>query len=439
MNRQRFALIVAAAATAIVVSLHAKQTPAQKPGEPDPSFRFRSGVELINVTATVSDASGRFVSGLTEDDFIVYDDDQRVEVTHFSAERVPVSLGIALDTSGSMNGAKMSAARGAIARFVNDLLEMNDELFLYRFSNYPVLVQGWTHDRRDLLDPLARLVPNGATALYDAVARAVPLAKQGQNRKKALVVISDGNDTSSRTDILDLKQQIRESEVLVYAVGIDGDSDRSGRRAPIPPPVRLPTPGAASRRSSRRRMATTAAPAPAAGRAAAGPPIPTIEVTAFARGAVTWRISAEDAQKQLSTTEERRTRRIRRGRPAQQARMSGFSSTSSASSAVLVTPRPPFLRGRDFSRPRGGEADPTLECRVPLLGVALALSIFGSCGGLLVASSLLLFTQRIRTRLIPWLVSYAVGALLGVALLALLPDSRRCRRPPCSARCWPAS
>jgi Ca-activated chloride channel family protein len=225
-----------------VVSLHAKQTPTQKPGEPDPSFRFRSGVELINVTATVSDASGRFVSGLTEDDFIVYDDDQRVEVTHFSAERVPVSLGIALDTSGSMSGEKMNAARGAIARFVNDLLEMNDELFLYRFSNYPVLVQGWTHDRRDLLDPLARLVPNGATALYDAVARAVPLAKQGQNRKKALVVISDGNDTSSRTDILDLKQQIRESEVLVYAVGIDGEGEQTGRRAPLPPPVRIPIP-----------------------------------------------------------------------------------------------------------------------------------------------------------------------------------------------------
>jgi Ca-activated chloride channel homolog len=242
MNRQRFALIVAAAATAIVVSLDAKQTPTQKPGEPDPSFRFRSGVELINVTATVSDASGRFVSGLTEDDFIVYDDDQRVEVTHFSAERVPVSLGIALDTSGSMSGEKMNAARGAIARFVNNLLEMNDELFLYRFSNYPVLVQGWTHDRRDLLDPLARLVPNGATALYDAVARAVPLAKQGQNRKKALVVISDGNDTSSRTDILDLKQQIRESEVLVYAVGIDGEGEQTGRRAPLPPPVRIPIP-----------------------------------------------------------------------------------------------------------------------------------------------------------------------------------------------------
>jgi Ca-activated chloride channel family protein len=241
MKRQCFALIVAMAVAAVAVSLHARQTP-QKSDAPDSAFRFRSGVELINVTATVSDQSGRFVSGLTQDDFIVYDDDQRVEVTHFNAERVPVSLGIALDTSGSMSGEKMSAARGAIARFVDDLLELNDELFLYRFSNYPVLVQGWTHDRRDLLEPLARLVPNGATAMYDAVARAIPLAQQGQNRKKALVVISDGNDTSSRTDIRDLKQQIRESEVLVYAVGIDGDGEQTARRAPLPPPIRIPMP-----------------------------------------------------------------------------------------------------------------------------------------------------------------------------------------------------
>ncbi len=236
--------VAAAAVTALVVSARAQQPPSQtqtrKPDEP--TVRFRSGVEVINVTATVSDATGRFVPGLTRDDFVVYDDDQRVEITHFSPERVPVSLGIALDTSGSMFGEKMDAARGAIRRFVNELLEQNDELFLYRFSNYPVLVQGWTRDRRDLLEPLDRLTPNGATAMYDAVARAIPLAEQGQNLKKALVVISDGNDTSSRIDIRELKQQIRESEVLVYAVGIDAeDGERQVRRAPQPP-VRIPFP-----------------------------------------------------------------------------------------------------------------------------------------------------------------------------------------------------
>jgi Ca-activated chloride channel homolog len=243
MKGRRLALAVAAAVIALVVSSRAQQTPSQNPAGPEPTFRFRSGVELINVTATVLDATGRFVPGLTQDDFVVYDDDQRVEVTHFNAERVPVSLGIALDSSGSMYGEKMSAARGAISRFVDDLLEKDDELFLYRFSNYPELVQGWTHNRRDIIEPLGRIFPNGATALYDAVARALPLAQRGQNPKKALVIISDGNDTSSRTFVQDLKRQIRESEVLVYAVGIDSDEDdQPVRRTPMPPPVRIPFP-----------------------------------------------------------------------------------------------------------------------------------------------------------------------------------------------------
>src|SRR5687767_2698026 len=81
-------------------------------------FTFRSGVELINVTTTVTDDSGRFVSGLQKEDFTVFEDGVRQEVTQFSNERVPVSLGIVLDTSGSMTPDKMSAARTAIDRFV---------------------------------------------------------------------------------------------------------------------------------------------------------------------------------------------------------------------------------------------------------------------------------------------------------------------------------
>ena len=73
-------------------------------------FKFKSGVELINVTATVTDRSGRFYSRLRKEDFLVYEDNKPVEVSHFSAERTPVSLGIVVDTSGSMNGEKWSAA-----------------------------------------------------------------------------------------------------------------------------------------------------------------------------------------------------------------------------------------------------------------------------------------------------------------------------------------
>ena len=235
MRAVRFALASVVIAAAVMSSKAQDRDTSQ--------FRFRSGVELVNVTATVSDADGRFVPNLAQDDFVVYEDDKRVDLTHFSAERVPVSLGIALDTSGSMSGERMDAARAAIRRFVYELLDRNDELFLYRFSNYPVLVQGWTRDRRELLEPLDRLQPNGATAMYDCVARAIPLAQQGQNLKKALVVISDGNDTSSRTEIRDLKEQIRQSEVLVYAVGIDADGEEVARRAPVSPPRRpIPIP-----------------------------------------------------------------------------------------------------------------------------------------------------------------------------------------------------
>ena len=85
------------------------------------------------MTATVTDGSGRFVSGLTQTDFVVYEDDQRVDITHFSAERVPVSLGIVLDTSGSMRGQKIAAARAALNRFLFDLLGPEDEFFLYTF------------------------------------------------------------------------------------------------------------------------------------------------------------------------------------------------------------------------------------------------------------------------------------------------------------------
>src|SRR6185369_5171470 len=187
--RTRLPLIVSAIVAAVVVTAHGQQTqqPPERPGD-EQGFRFRSGVELVNVTATVSDTSGRFVPGLKADDFLVYEDNQPVEITHFSAERVPVSLGIVLDTSGSMAGAKIREAQSALDRFLFDLLDKEDEIFLYRFSNFPVLLQGWTSDRQLLSRVLDRVTPNGGTAMYDAVSEAVPLAQEGQFRKKAIVV-----------------------------------------------------------------------------------------------------------------------------------------------------------------------------------------------------------------------------------------------------------
>src|SRR5687768_4233807 len=209
-------------------------------------FSFRSGVELINVTATVTDKDGRFVSGLRKEDFTVFEDGVRQDVTHFSNDRVPVSLGIVLDTSGSMTPDKMSAARSAIDRFIYDLLGEDDELFFVEFSNVPRLVQDWTTDRRAFSRAVARVNPAGGTAMYDAVAASLPIAAAGKHSKKALLVISDGNDTNSQTRANELRQMSRESEVLVYALGVDGRSAPARRNGPViqlPGPFPFPIPG----------------------------------------------------------------------------------------------------------------------------------------------------------------------------------------------------
>jgi Ca-activated chloride channel family protein len=223
------------------VALPAAQEPAPRQG--GDGFRFRTGVELINVAVTVTDATGRFISGLRQDDFVVYEDGVEQPITHFSNERVPVSLGLVVDTSGSMAGEKWDHARDALDRFLLELLGPDDEVFLYQFSSDPYLLEDWTSDRPRLSRAMHRIIPRGGTAMYDTLAEAVPLADSGRNRKKAIVVISDGNDTNSSTAVPDLKRLIRETEVLVYAVGIDGDGESTSSGGPFGrPTVRLPFP-----------------------------------------------------------------------------------------------------------------------------------------------------------------------------------------------------
>src|SRR5688500_17160330 len=147
-------------------------------------FRFKSGVELINVTATVSDDDGRFAAGLTMDDFKVYEDGVLQEITHFSSERVPVSLGIVLDTSGSMTDDKMSAARSAIDRLIFDLLGPDDELFFEQFAASVFVRQGWTTDRRAISRAVGSVDAAGGTAMYDAIGEAIPIAGEGRHQKK---------------------------------------------------------------------------------------------------------------------------------------------------------------------------------------------------------------------------------------------------------------
>ena len=140
---RRSAVMCGAVATVVGSSLLAQE---RRPS--DDGFTFKSSVELVSVNATVTDSSGHFVSGLRAEDFTILEDGERQTITQFESERVPVSLGIVLDTSGSMAGEKIEAARDSIDRFLGALPDPQDEFFMYRFSADPYLVNDWTSDRQ---------------------------------------------------------------------------------------------------------------------------------------------------------------------------------------------------------------------------------------------------------------------------------------------------
>lgn len=215
---------------------------AQDPHGRQDGFRFTSGIELVNVTATVTDGRGRFIDALNRDDFVVYENGKRQEVSHFTSGNVPLSLGIALDVSASMTPEKMAAARAAVNRFVFDLLHPEDELFFMKFASEPRVTQDWTIDRRAIARAVELVETSGGTAIYDAVAHALPVAAGGRHRKKAILVISDGNDTNSDVTPRELRDLIRDTDVLVYALGVDGTTRQSpaARRPPDRPSSPVP-------------------------------------------------------------------------------------------------------------------------------------------------------------------------------------------------------
>ena len=188
--------------------------------------RFRSGVDVVQVTVTVRDARGRLVGDLDRSDFELSEDGAPQRITHFDRGRVPVSLGVALDISQSMYGQRMADAQQALRRFLVELLDPSDEAFLVVFNHDPHLRSPWTTGPSGVYDRLEEVRPYGATAIYDALGMALPLFAARSHARAALVLISDGSDTASDATPTDVRRQIRRSDAFVYAVGIDAAERR---------------------------------------------------------------------------------------------------------------------------------------------------------------------------------------------------------------------
>ena len=185
-------------------------------------LRLKGDVLLVNVVATVVDGRGRTVPNLTSDDFILEEDGQPQTIQHLlpSAD-LPISIGVIIDVSGSMQS-KIRTAQRAVDRFLS-MIHQEDEIFLMTFTLRASLIADFTSDRARLGSALLTGVNvGGGTALYDSLYQALQKVKEGRYDKKAVLLVTDGEDMNSLTRFDKALQYIRESEMLVYSIGIKG-------------------------------------------------------------------------------------------------------------------------------------------------------------------------------------------------------------------------
>jgi Ca-activated chloride channel family protein len=187
-------------------------------------IRFKPGatihydVDLALVNVTVTDPYNRLVTGLEPDNFRVFEDNIEQEVVNFSAEDVPISIGVIFDFSGSMSN-KVGKAREAALQFFKTA-NPQDEFFLVSFNERAELTSSFTNSVEDLQSRMMLTAPKGRTALLDAIYLGLSQMRGAHNAKRALLILSDGGDNHSRYNESDIKRLVKEADTQLYAIGI---------------------------------------------------------------------------------------------------------------------------------------------------------------------------------------------------------------------------
>ncbi len=196
-------------------------------GRRAPNIRVDATLVLIPVTVTTP--LNQVVTGLEKEHFRLYEDKVEQTVSQFSSEDAPLSVGLVFDVSGSM-GAKLHKSRQAAAEFFKTA-NPEDEFFLIQFNDRPRLMQPFTSETEEIQNRLAFSEARGRTALLDALYMAMAEMKKARNPRKAILVLSDGGDNSSRYTQSEIKNLVREADVQVYAIGIYEPIASRGRTA----------------------------------------------------------------------------------------------------------------------------------------------------------------------------------------------------------------
>ena len=220
VSRRMFALAGLAAAARAQVSVQPRPKPTPpKEQQPTPSIRVDTSLVLIPVS--VNDPLNRPVTGLEKENFRLFDDRVEQAISQFAMDDEPGAVGLVFDTSGSM-GDKLKTSRMAARQFFNTSNPEEDEFFLVEFDNNPRLEVPLTKDTGTIEAQLTFSKSHGSTALLDAILLAVHEMRRSKLKKKALLVISDGGDNHSRYSQKEVENVVRESDVLIYSIGVFG-------------------------------------------------------------------------------------------------------------------------------------------------------------------------------------------------------------------------
>jgi VWFA-related protein len=208
------------------------QTPQQtQPGEVqkqgNKDYVISVDTTLIQVPVSVHDKDGRPINNLTREQFQVFEDKVQQQIKLFAHEDVPISLGLVIDNSGSMRN-KRERVNSAALTFVRES-NPEDESFIVNFDDSAYLEQDFTSSIGDLMDALDNLDTRGETALYDAVYLSVEkVVKEGKRDTKALLLVTDGEDNSSKYKYEEALNKLKESKVTLYAIGLLEENDQRG-------------------------------------------------------------------------------------------------------------------------------------------------------------------------------------------------------------------
>ena len=179
---------------------------------------IKTNVQLVLVPVSVTDSNERFVTGLSRDNFKIFDNNKLQEIQNFSTEDAPISLGIILDVSGSM-GDKAERVRDAVTQFC-EAANPEDEFFMIVFADEPRLAVDFTSNTNEIEKELLFVRPKGRTSLLDAIYMGIHRMEHAKYGKKALLIISDGGDNHSRYGENEIKSVAREADVMIYSIGV---------------------------------------------------------------------------------------------------------------------------------------------------------------------------------------------------------------------------